>query len=61
MDYLLGRTDNPKPIEHEDTPISIAFSHGGEELTEDEKEHLEAELKRYRELKARFMRGKNKE
>lgn len=56
IDYLLGRTDKP-----DEDPISVAFSHGGEELTEDEKEHLEAELKKYRELKARFMREKNKD
>lgn len=56
VDYLLGRTDKPN-----EDPISVAFSHGGEELTDDEKEHLEAELKRYRELKARFMREKNKD
>lgn len=63
VDYLLGRTDNPNPInnQEEDTPISIAFSHGGEGLTEDELEHLEQELKRYRELKARFMREKNRD
>lgn len=63
IDYLLGRTDNPNPInnQEEDTPISIAFSHGGEGLTEDELEHLEQELKRYRELKARFMREKNRD
>lgn len=62
-DYLLGRTDKPNPInnQEEDTPISIAFSHGGEGLTEDELEHLEQELKRYRELKARFMREKNRD
>lgn len=54
-DYLLGRVDDPQ------SSLSVSFSHGGEELTPDEEEHLEAELKRYRELKARFMREKNKE
>jgi transcriptional regulator with XRE-family HTH domain len=54
-DYLLGRIDDEKSM------ISIAFEDGGESLTPDEEEHLEEELRRYRELKERFMREKNRD
>ncbi|BAB05007.1 helix-turn-helix transcriptional regulator [Halalkalibacterium halodurans] len=54
-DYILGRVDD------ETTQLSISFSHGGEELTEDEKAHLEQELKKYRELKERFFHEKLRE
>jgi len=54
-DYLHGRTDDEKSI------ISIAFEDGGDSLTEDEEQHLEEELRRYRELKERFMREKNRD
>lgn len=47
-DYLLGRTDNPQGY------ISIAYDGGFDFEDEDEKEHMEEELKRYREMKARM-------
>lgn len=53
-DFLLGR-------EVEKSNLSLAFEDGGESLTPDEEEHLEAELKKYRELKKRFMSEKNRD
>ncbi|WP_141432450.1 helix-turn-helix domain-containing protein [Bacillus sp. 03113] len=53
-DYLSGRTDTPNPEER----VSVMFRSGGENLTEDELEHVEQSLKQYRELKERFMKEK---
>lgn len=61
VDYLIGRTDKPKPIEdqHEDNPISIAFRDGGESLTPEEEEYLQQQLEIFREMRKKFQKNKN--
>lgn len=46
-DYLLGRTDEEKPIH-------VAFSHGTNPLTEEEKEFLERQLEEFRSWRKKF-------
>lgn len=52
-DYLLGKTNNP----HQNNE-GLAFLDGT--ISEDEIEYLEKSLKEFRELKAKFLRDKEK-
>lgn len=52
-DYLLG-------ISEDEDPIYVAFSHGNDELTEDEKEFLERQLAEFRELRKKFQQEEKK-
>lgn len=54
-DYLLGRTDNP--VKKNDNPINISFRDGGEDISEEEAEYLEQQLKYFRELRKKFQQG----
>jgi transcriptional regulator with XRE-family HTH domain len=50
-DYLLGRTDYPKPPkEQNDKKINSAF-HDFDNLTEEEKDYLDLQLEIYRKMK----------
>lgn len=50
VDYLLGRTDKPTPMDDENgRPISVAFRDGGESLTPEEEEYLQKQLEFFRE------------
>ncbi|WP_035711003.1 helix-turn-helix domain-containing protein [Salibacterium aidingense] len=53
VDYLLGRTDDPTPEQ------PSIFFYGGE-LSEDEQEHLEEELKIYRKRKQQWLEQQEK-
>ncbi|UOE96047.1 helix-turn-helix transcriptional regulator [Alkalihalobacillus sp. LMS39] len=55
-DYLYGLSDVPNKDEFE-SPISIAFRDGGENLTDEEEEFLEEQLKQFREWRKRFQQG----
>ncbi|MCK0472829.1 helix-turn-helix domain-containing protein [Halalkalibacter sp. APA_J-10(15)] len=46
-DYLLGRTDDEKPIH-------VAFSHGSDPLTKEEEEFLERQLEEFRSWRKKF-------
>ncbi|MBP3951160.1 helix-turn-helix transcriptional regulator [Bacillus sp. YZJH907-2] len=46
-DYLLGRSEDKKPIH-------IAFSHGDDPLTEEEEAFLERQLEEFRNLRKKF-------
>ncbi|MBB6449829.1 transcriptional regulator with XRE-family HTH domain [Geomicrobium halophilum] len=58
VDYILGRTEDPNaqslPVEGNNEEEKMFFSGGYENLTEEEKEHLEEELQRFRKLKKRW-------
>ncbi|WZY01568.1 helix-turn-helix transcriptional regulator [Bacillus sp. FSL W7-1360] len=51
VDYLLGRVDDPKDRVHK---VLSKHAESLEALTEDEIEHILAELQRYREIKKKF-------
>ena len=50
-EYLMGETDEPTPVDSKEN-INTAF-HDFDNLTEEEKEHLELQLQIFRELKKR--------
>lgn len=54
-DYILGRTNDPKPFKP-----NLSFFGGPEGWTEDELEEAEAAVKRYREMKERAAREAEK-
>ncbi|SFM44075.1 helix-turn-helix domain-containing protein [Salibacterium qingdaonense] len=53
-DYLLGRTDDPTPEQ------PSIFFYGGE-ISEDEQEHLEEELRIYRKRKQQWLEQREKD
>ncbi|WP_062048297.1 helix-turn-helix domain-containing protein [Bacillus sp. JCM 19034] len=53
-DYLLGRTVEEKPIH-------VAFSHGTDPLTEEEKEFLERQLEEFRSWRRKFAQENREE
>ncbi|OIJ12695.1 hypothetical protein BKP37_12915 [Anaerobacillus alkalilacustris] len=55
VDYLIGRTD--EPVVKDNNPINISFRDGGEEITEEEAEYLEQQLKQFRELRKKFQQN----
>lgn len=55
VDYLLGRTDKPT---YDDNPINVSFRDGGENISEEEAEYLEQQLKQFRELRKKFQQEK---
>lgn len=60
VDYLLGRTDDPAPLEKKDKPIQgLAFIDGGvEELDEEEMDYLMESLELFRRMKKRKAKDK---
>lgn len=54
-DYILGRTNDPKPFK-----TSLSFYGGPGNWTEDELEEAEAAVRRYREMKERAAREAEK-
>ena len=56
VDYLLGRTNNPNLFD--DNPISVSFRDGGKDISEEEAEYLEQQLKQFREWRKKFQQEK---
>jgi transcriptional regulator with XRE-family HTH domain len=57
VDYLLGRTDDPSPYQNKDKPVNRAFLKLPDDVTEEEREFLQAQLDLQLEM---FRKLKNK-